>query len=249
MADDVTSDCRVSVIIPALNEEKLIERLLKQFDENIRKKFKLEVIVSDGGSTDKTIEIAKKYADKVIRKSEAYLQNISRGRNIGAENSQGDVLIFLNADTLVADAEYVIKESIKEIMENSVSAIACAVYVFPDEEKFSDKAFHFFYNNYTSMLNRFFMGMGRGECHVVSRKNFFESGAYNEKIAAGEDFELYMRIKKSGKVIFRKDFVVYESPRRYRKYGYLRLMWEWGKNSVWVYLFNKSLSRHWEAIR
>ena len=54
---------KISIIIPTLNEEKLITQTLKQFDCDIKKNFGLEVIVSDGGSTDSTLEIARNYAD------------------------------------------------------------------------------------------------------------------------------------------------------------------------------------------
>ena len=249
MPDTFFKSRKVSIIIPTLNEEKLLKNLLLQFENGVKDKFDLEVIVSDGGSKDKTIEIANRYADKVLVHNKDISQNISRGRNEGARNSQGDVLIFLNADTLFENLSLILEESLKEIFINNVSAIACPIYVFPSEEKLSDKCFHIFYNNYTDFLVRYLMGMGRGECHIIKRDKFFDAGEYNEDIAAGEDFDLYMRLKKNGKIIFRKDFIVYESPRRYRNYGYLKLMWEWGKNSASVYLLNKSVSKKWEEVR
>ncbi|MEO8210226.1 MAG: glycosyltransferase, partial [bacterium] len=88
---------KVSIIIPALNEEKYIKRLLSQIDSNFKSVNDVELIISDGGSKDSTIEISNKYADKVILNKKNIPQNISQGRNEGAKNSQGDVLIFLNA--------------------------------------------------------------------------------------------------------------------------------------------------------
>ena len=142
-----------------------------------------------------------------------------------------------------------LKESLTELFFNDVTAIACPIFVYPEEEKFSDKAFHFFYNVYSSMLNKYFMGMGRGECHIIRRDKFLLTGGYNEKLAAGEDFELYVRLKKNGKLKFRHDFIVYESPRRYRKFGYMRVLWDWAKNSVSVTIYNRSISKTWEAVR
>ena len=249
MPDDLIKGRKISIIIPALNEEKLIRKVLEQFDKSIRNNYNIEVIISDGGSSDKTIEIAGKYADKVLTHNKAYSQNISRGRNEGARKSQGDVLIFLNADTRFENLQFLLKETLREIFENNVSAIACAVYVYPEEEIKSDKVFHFIYNLYTSILVCCFTGMGRGECHIIEREIFFKTGGYNEDIIAGEDFEMYMRLKKSGKLKFRKDFVVYESPRRYRSYGYLKIMREWMKNALYVYFLKRSASAKWEEVR
>jgi len=240
---------KVSIIIPSLNEEKLIERLLSQFTRKIRSENNLEIIVSDGGSIDLTIQIAKKYADRVILKKDNFQQNISQGRNEGAKNSLGDVLIFLNADTCVSDIEKffaLIKEVFKE---DSVAAVTGPIEVFIDERIMSDRVFHFMFNNYVALLNRFVMGMGRGECHIIRRDKFFESGGYDETLAAGEDFDLYKRLRKLGKIIYRKDMLIYESPRRYRKFGYSKVFWDWTKNSLSVLLFKRSVSKKWEAVR
>jgi len=239
----------VSIIIPALNEEKLIENVLRQFDDNFKSKYNLEVIVSDGGSTDKTLNIARRYTQKLAEHTKKVKQNISQGRNNGAAISLGDVLIFFNADTRISDKEKFFKK-ISEVLENkNVAAIACPIYVFPEEQRTIDKAFHAFYNNYVIILNKFFMGMGRGECHIVRRELFEKIGGYDEKLFAGEDFDLYKRLRKFGKIHFMRDIPIYESPRRYRKFGYTKVVYDWLKNSIWVTLFHKSSSDEWEAVR
>lgn len=91
--------------------------------------------------------------------------------------------------------------------------------------------------------------MGRGECQVV-RKNIFERvGGYNENLAAGEDFDLFKRVRKIGKILHSRDFCVYESPRRYRKFGYLNVYKMWFFNSFYVIFKNKSLADEWEQVR
>lgn len=240
---------RISIIIPSLNEEKLIERLLKQFTAGIKSSFNIELIVSDGGSNDSTIEIAKKYADRIIEHKEKFSQNISQGRNAGAKDSLRDVLIFLNADTYIKDIELFLSEILKEFESDETAAVACRIEVFPEEIKLSDKLFHGFYNYYVALLNKLFIGMGRGECHIIRRDSFLRAGGYDESLAAGEDFDLYSRIRKTGRIKFRRDLLVYESPRRYRKFGYFRVIRDWTMNSISVYLFKKSVSAKWEAVR
>lgn len=239
----------VSIIIPTLNEEKLIGQTLSQFTDEFKAKYDAEIIVSDGGSSDGTISRLNGSVDKVVKHEKSYKQNISDGRNRGFEVSTGDVLIFLNADTLLYDA-FSFMDTVKQLMEDAdCSAVACKVRVFPGEEKLPDKLFHFFYNNYVRLLNFAVMGMGRGECHIIRRDIFEKTRGYNVDFNAGEDFDLYKRINKLGKVKYRGDLLVYESPRRYRKYGYTKVFYDWAKNSIWITFFKKSLSKEWEAVR
>jgi hypothetical protein len=91
--------------------------------------------------------------------------------------------------------------------------------------------------------------MGRGECQIVRANAFKAVKGYNPYIAAGEDFDFYSRIAKIGKVSFAKEIRVLESPRRFRKYGYMSVLLSWTLNSLSVMLRGKSVSRVWEAVR
>ncbi len=242
---------QISVIIPTLNEEKLIVQTLNQFNEDLRKKFSIELIISDGGSTDATLELAGKLADKIVYAVKGEKQNISLGRNAGAKGASGKYFYFLNADTMVNNISDFFEATLNVLGDERNSALTCRIQVFPEEVKLSDKLFHGFYNNYVRVLNSVGMGMGRGECQMVKKEIFEELNGYNESLAAGEDYDLYRRIRKlgKGKIKFLNDLVVYESPRRYRKFGYRRVFFDWTKNSVSVFLKNKSVSKVWEAVR
>jgi glycosyltransferase involved in cell wall biosynthesis len=239
----------ISIIIPVLNEEKLIVRTVNQFDGKFRKDFNAQLIVSDGGSTDNSVNLIKEKVDILVEHGKNYKQNISEGRNLGFQASSGDVLVFFNADTFIEDTSRFMEKALSVLKNDSTAAIACPVKVFPDEEKLQDKIFHFLYNNYVRFLNYMVMGMGRGECHIMKRELFEKAGGYNEDLGAGEDFDLYKRLRKFGKIRYCRDLTVYESPRRYRKYGYGRVFFDWAKNSIWITLFRKSISKEWEAVR
>jgi glycosyltransferase involved in cell wall biosynthesis len=241
---------RYSIIIPTLNEEKLLPKLLEQLNNSpLKKKYDFEIVISDGGSHDGTIEIAQLYADIVKVHNEEKRQNIAMGRNDGFRVSSGEILIFLNGDVLLNDVESFFWYIEKHFVHSDYAAMTCKVKVFKEEEKLSDIIFHTLYNSYFYLLNLIGVGMGRGECQIIKRRFFVLVGGNNMKLDAGEDFDLFKRIRRYGKILFANDICIYESPRRYRKLGYNGVTWSWIKNSLSIMFKNKSLSKEWEQVR
>jgi len=91
--------------------------------------------------------------------------------------------------------------------------------------------------------------MGRGECHVMRREVFARVHGYAERIAAGEDYDMFRRLEKVGRVKFLRDVVVYESPRRYRKYGYAYVTLSWFMNFLAVFFLRRSILSEWKPVR
>lgn len=241
---------KLSIIIPTLNEEKLLPQLLTQLNEPLlRNEFELEVIVSDGGSSDKTLKIARDFNCVVLQSLSEDTKTIAAGRNIGANVATGEILIFINADVLLADPARFFHTIIIEFGKSSSPAMTCKVKSFPGEQVFLDWFFHAFYNLYFFLLNQIGIGIGRGECQIVKKELFDAVGGYDSTLAAGEDFDLFRRLRKYGKIIFYNNLVVYESPRRFQKLGYLRVAWLWTLNAFSILFKGKSLSKEWEQIR
>ncbi|QQS37965.1 MAG: glycosyltransferase [Ignavibacteriales bacterium] len=241
---------KYSIIIPTLNEEKLLPGLLGEIHSpELRKKYEYEIILSDGGSTDRTIELALDKADIIKVHRDMEKQNIAMGRNVGAYLADGDVLIFLNGDVLTMNAENFFRYLDDKFYKSDFVAMTCKVKVFPSEEIISDKLFHSIYNLYFYLLNVFGVGMGRGECQVIRKEIFYQVNGNNESLAAGEDFDLFKRIRKHGKIFFSNELCIYESPRRYRKFGYSGVSFSWIKNSLSIIFKNRSISKEWEQVR
>jgi len=239
----------LSVIIPTLNEEKLLRGMLQQFTPDIMRRHDIELIVSDGGSADATLSIAREYARQVIENSDHMKQTISLGRNLGAENARGDIFIFLNADTLVKDVDVFFERVKEEIRDPAIAALTCSVEVYPHEQRVTDAWFHGFYNWFFYLMNQVGMAMGRGECHIIKRDAFRKVGGYMPRIAAGEDYDMFRRIEKVGRVKFLKELVVYESPRRYRRYGYAYVTVSWFLNFLAVFFLRRSILSEWKPVR
>ena len=236
------------MVIPALEEAKYIDRTLAQFTPEVRERHRLEIVVSDGGSTDGTIEMCAGRADAIVLAEPGFRQNISIGRNLGARRARGRILIFINADTILDDVDDFFTR-VALIDQPGVAGITCNVCIYPEHERFSDRVFHKILNSYFRLLNACGVGMGRGECQIVRRELFDRVGGYDERIAAGEDFNLFVRLHRLGRIVFLGDLKVYESPRRFRRYGYLNICFLWFLNAVFVLFRGKSMSKEWEPVR
>jgi glycosyltransferase involved in cell wall biosynthesis len=241
---------RFSVIIPTKNEEKLLSRCLDGFSRELKDEYSIEIVVSDGGSSDATIGIAAAFADKIATHEEKRRQTIAEGRNRGAAIATGDVLIFLNADSFISKPkEFFERIRRRFLLDPSLLALAVKVEVDPDDRKLSDTLFHGFFNLYVRIVNWLGIGLARGECQIVRRQAFNAINGYDNSLPAGEDFEFYKRLKSYGKVRFDNKLLVYESPRRYRKYGYLKVYKDWTANALSVLFTKHAACDEWEEVR
>ena len=87
----------ISIIVPAYNEEKYIEATLRSIKKQ-KTDLKYELIVADSKSTDKTVEIAEKYTDKIIISPK---REAAATRNAGASIAKGKILVFIDSDTQI----------------------------------------------------------------------------------------------------------------------------------------------------
>jgi glycosyltransferase involved in cell wall biosynthesis len=98
-----TRRMHLSIIVPAFNEARLIERCLQSLTAslatNSKPTFTSEVIVVDNNSTDNTAELAKQAGAQVVFEP---INQIGRARNVGAAQATGDWLLFLDADSLLS---------------------------------------------------------------------------------------------------------------------------------------------------
>ena len=91
----------ISFIIPTLNEEKCIGETLECLT---RYSGTHEIIVADGGSSDRTVEIAKRYTPHIVVHT-GLPHTIAAGKNAGAATARGELLLFIDADVQIPNAD------------------------------------------------------------------------------------------------------------------------------------------------
>src|SRR3989338_1520641 len=162
----------ISVIIPTLNEEKYLEATLCSIPKGGH-----EIIVVDGGSSDQTVRIAKRFADKAIMAE----GGVSKARNLGAQKAHGDVLLFLDADTRLLPETI---ESMMEAFDNG--AIGVCANISSDGPIYARILYKLV--SATAMLTAF-MGVPLfyGMCMAWRRDAFESVGGFDESVRVGED--------------------------------------------------------------
>ncbi|MGC8776180.1 MAG: glycosyltransferase [Minisyncoccia bacterium] len=237
----------ISIIIPTLNEEKIIEKTLSFLASLPKNEF--EIIVSDGGSKDKTVELAQKYADQVVVLKNEH--TIAAGRNFGAKQARGDFFVFLDADVFIYNAYEFFKKTLAEFEKNKkLVALTVKLKILPENETLADAFFHFLINFIhwfgCNILN---LGNASGEFQMIKKEAFFKVGGYNEKLVVAEDNDLFFRLSKIGKVKTVWSLTVYHTGRRIHQEGWFKILYLWLKNFFSVIFFKKSSSKKWEEVR
>lgn len=203
---------RVSVVVPTYNEEKYLERTLRA----LRNVGAHEIIVIDGGSEDRTLEIARKYAD-IVESSKSF-DSPAKARNAGIKLSTGDLVAFIDADTVVSTSWL---DAIVECFSRRRSVIGATGPAYPlERESLLLAPYIFSYD----ILVRLTLIVGRPHFlgfNCVYRREFLEAvSGFDENLRVSEDALLSMKALAHGKLMFLKKMSVYTSARRLKARGY-----------------------------
>ncbi|MEJ5292174.1 MAG: glycosyltransferase [Candidatus Methanosuratincola sp.] len=209
---------QISVIVPTYNEEKVIARTLMHLSRQTLPRSEYEIIVVDGGSGDRTVEIASRYADLVIRQTG---KGVGGARNDGARVAQGRILVHTDAD-VVPEPDWL--ENIRSSFTEGVVAVCGPDEPF--ENKFKYRLLYFFINLFSDVTYRMGVVGTRGTNTAVLREKFFEAGGYTDYPLC-DDVELGFRLKRLGRVVYTRKTTVRASARRLEKYGIVRVLNGW----------------------
>lgn len=215
---------KISIIIPTLNEAQNITKLL-QFLTSLPQTY-AEIIVVDGGSTDKTVEIASTY--KEVQCFATDLRSRAKQMNFGAKKAKGDMLYFVHADVMPL-ASYA--EDIKAAVDEGYE-FGCYRFKF-DIEHSALKV-----NAYFTRFNRMFC-RGGDQTLFITKSLFEKYGGFDSYYSIMEDFDFIRRVRKKEKFkIIPKSVVV--SARKYDHNSYLKVNMI-NLVSYWMFMMGKCL--------
>jgi rSAM/selenodomain-associated transferase 2 len=192
---------QISIIVPTFNEARCLSETLTQ----IQQLSPHQLIVSDGGSNDNTIEIAKNFTEFVIKGPSGRAPQM----NAGAQIATGNIFLFLHADSRIEPASY---KKMLHSMKNP-EKIGGAFSLCIDSEKWSLKLITRLAN-----IRSKYLGMAYGDQAFFVKSSIFHQMSGFTELPICEDIDFFKRLKKLGSVVLLKEKAL-TSPRRWTKEG------------------------------
>ncbi|MDD2913665.1 MAG: glycosyltransferase family 2 protein [Candidatus Pacebacteria bacterium] len=211
----------VSIIIPCRNEEKFISKCLDSFLKQNYPKDKMEILVIDGMSTDKTREIAREYSEKYpfIKLIDNKNKFTPFALNLGIKNSKGDIITIAGSHTKY-DKDYILK-CLKYLEEYKADNVGGILKTIPKKDTLIAKAIAFSLSSFfgagnsafrTGATKPKFVDTVFGGCY--KKEVFNKIGLFNENLIRSQDMEFNMRLKRAGgKILLSPDIIAYYYPK------------------------------------
>jgi glycosyltransferase involved in cell wall biosynthesis len=242
---------RLSIIIPTYQEEYYIENTLRQFAPL---DIPHELILTDGGSTDDTLKIARQYTDKVVvwdRPKMNRRQSFGEAKNTGAKLATGEFLVFINTNITIPDPNHFFDEMLA-LFERKPNLVGATVPFkpLPGRHALVDTIFQAPWSwGQVFMNNVLHLGAASGEFQMIRRAAFEKLHGYREDIAAVEDGDMFMRLSKLGRTYSNTRVFIQHSYRRIRTKGWPAMYYTWLLNGLHYALYNQPHAKEWEVIR
>jgi glycosyltransferase involved in cell wall biosynthesis len=210
---------RFSIVVPARNEEKYIAETLEHVTRLSYPTELYEVIVVENGSSDRTLDIAKRFERGNVRVLEMDRAGVSAAKNFAIDrlSSSSDWVVFLDADTILKpnfllDLDRRLRASRKPLSVGTAK-------VLPLNGSRKARAWFAYYD-----LAHWF---GGSYAIQIVKRSLFPALRFDENLTMGEDLLLIRQARKSGKFFFMWTDTVYTSTRRFDAVGYWKLFLQW----------------------
>jgi glycosyltransferase involved in cell wall biosynthesis len=196
----------ISVVIPAYNEEKYLPKTLASLNELDRKPD--EVIVIDGGSTDRTPQVAREHNALCLM---AEHRGIGYARQMGLKHAASDIVAYTDADTIVP-------RNWLTVIEETLSQPGVVGMFGSFRVPTGWWIYRIYVNRVQPAVNRIYwrfgVPMAPGQNIAFWKEKALSVGGFPEEYKIAEDIEMARRLMTIGKVVFRHDLIVTSSGRR-----------------------------------
>ncbi len=206
----------VSIVIPTLNSEETLEKCLLSIEQLEYPCENIEVIIVDNGSIDRTREIAETFGHTVYLKPDL---NVGALRNFGSIKSRGDVLAHTDSDCLFP--KQWLEIAVENLENENTGAVGggCSV---PDDASWVEKSW------VVSQKSIIMYAEYLPACNIIIKKEIYNKvGGFNEKLVAGEDDDLSLKIRKHGYKLISHKFC------RVIHLGYPKTLFAVAKRQMW----------------
>jgi peptidoglycan/xylan/chitin deacetylase (PgdA/CDA1 family) len=203
----------ISIVVPALNEEKLLPDCLESL-RNQDYKGEYEIIVADNGSTDNTANIARSFGARVVSCAEK--KCVSYARQVGAEAACGDIITQADADTIYP-RDWLAK--VANHFSSHPDAVAVAGrFMYRDPPSWAK--LEYFLRDCANRLTVALLGrpfLVSGATFAFRRRAFLSVDGYQNSSYSADQYGISSRLSKVGKVSYDRDLYVLTSSRSIRK--------------------------------
>lgn len=185
-----------SIVIRTLNESRHLDDLLAAISQQQTPTLDVEVVLVDSGSTDGTLEIAKKHGchiHHIQRKAFSF----GRSLNLGCAKSRGDILVFISGHCVPAGTNW-LEELCRPIADGRV-AYTYGRQIGDDDNNFSERRIFAKYFPAESAIPQ--AGFYCNNANSALRRSAWEQFPFNEELTGLEDMELARRLVEAGERI------------------------------------------------
>lgn len=234
----------ISLIIPAYNEDKYIDKCLDYAIKNSEGKL-LEIIVVDNASTDKTVEVASKYSGvKVISEDR---KGVMWAREKGRLEARGDIIAFIDADNHMPNGW--INKIRKEFSENENLVCLSGPYIYYDISKWNGFLVRV-WNIFVLFFSKIIGYVVTGGNFAIKKDTLYKMNGFDTSIDFyGDDTSIARNANKFGKVLFKMDFTMNASARRFSGQGIIRTGILYSSNFMSQVFMRKSFTNFHDDFR
>jgi len=214
----------ISVIIPTYEEERFLTGCLSALKKCRTNDY--EIIIVDAGSKDKTLSIADSFGCRIVIGKKT---GVGNARNAGAAAARGDIIAFLDADSVPCENWL---DIVEETFRRNLQVSAIGGPTDHGSLRYRIANFQFWLNPVTKHLGFFYFSGNNS----AFRKGFFSSfGGYKPILC--EDVELSLRMSRcSERMLFVRAMEMRLSPRRFERQGFFRTQMRWLGSDLKIFL-------------